>query len=107
MRSIILIFVCILIIVFGITVGIQNSQEVQVRFLHWRIFPLPLWVVSYASAALGALLALSASLIAIIKANTKSRHLRKQVKELEGERDYSRNIGVTHDIPPAAPKNEA
>lgn len=107
MRSIILIFICILIIIFGITVGIQNSQEVQVRFLHLKISLLPLWVVAYASAALGALLALCASLIAIVKANSKARHLRGKIKELEKERDYSRNVGVTHDIPPAPPKNEA
>ena len=107
MRSIILIFICILIIIFGITVGTQNAQEVQLRFLHWRIYPLPLWVVAYASAALGALFALSASFIAIIKANSEARHLRKKNRELEKERDYNRNIGITHDIPPASPKNEA
>jgi len=107
MRSIVLIFLCIIIIIFGITVGIQNSQLVQLQFLHWRINQLPLWVVSYASAALGALLALCFSLIAVIKANSDARHAKKKIRELENERDHTRNLGVTHDLPPSEPKNEA
>lgn len=107
MRSIILIFICILIIVFGITVGIQNAQEIQVRFLNWKTPTIPIWVLSYASAALGALFALSASLVPLIRAKSQARQLRKEVKRLEEERNQTRNIGVTHDIPPANSKNEA
>lgn len=106
MRTILLLLIMIVLILVGITFGVQNSQLVEIKFVKWPSGPIPLWVVSYASALVGALLVLCGCLVTLIKAKAESRHLKKQIKELEAERDATRNIGVTHSIPPAPPLPE-
>ncbi|MFC2075270.1 lipopolysaccharide assembly protein LapA domain-containing protein [Bdellovibrionota bacterium] len=107
MRTILLLLVIIALLVVGITFGVQNSQTIEIRFFTLVSKPIPLWVVSYLAALFGALLALCGAMVAILKEKGEARRLRRQVKELEEERDVTRNLGVTHDIPETVPSEES
>jgi len=103
MRVILLLFIVLAILVVGITFGIQNSQMVEIRFFQFPSGPIPLWVISYVSALVGALLALCGCMISIIKEKAIARGFRREIAQLKVEIDSQRNVGITHDVPPETP----
>lgn len=84
-----------LVIIVAIGFAMQNTnQQVVVQFLKWKSTGMPLWVVMYASFAVGVLFWLLVSIFQILTYKTSLRKKQKEIAKLKAELDRLRNVSV-------------
>lgn len=84
-----------LLVIFAIGFAMQNTHEtVSVIFLKWKSIDLPLWLIMYASFAVGILFWLIVSIFQILVYKTSLRKKQKEVRVLKEELDLLRNVSV-------------
>jgi len=75
--------VLIIVLVVGILFGISNQQEASFYFLDYSTRVYPLYLILFASFFAGALVAFLYNIIAKKEMNTREKHLRNRLLELE------------------------
>ncbi len=96
-RWIFMAIVMILIIGFAM----QNTeQRVTIQFLDYATQPLPLWIIMYASFAVGVLFWLLVSIFQILMLKRDLAKQRKEIKNLKSELDRLRNVSIEEQVVP-------
>ena len=91
------------IILFVLGFAVQNNelaQQVSLIFLKgkWETEPLPIWLVVYASFAIGVLFWLIVSIFQVFQLKSQIRQIRKENKSLRQELDGLRNLSIDEDL---------
>lgn len=92
-----------LIILFVLGFAVQNNdpaQQVSLVFLKgkWETEPLPIWLITYASFAIGVLFWLIVSIFQVFQLKSQIRQLRKENKNIRQELDGLRNLSIDEDL---------
>jgi len=92
-----------LIILFVLGFAVQNNdpaQQVSLVFLKgkWETEPLPIWLITYASFAVGVLFWLIVSIFQVFQLKSQIRQLRKENKSIREELDGLRNLSIDEDL---------
>jgi uncharacterized integral membrane protein len=92
-----------LIILFVLGFTVQNndpSQQVSLVFLKgkWETEPLPIWLITYASFAIGVLFWLIVSIFQVFQLKSQIRQVRKENKNIRQELDGLRNLSIDEDL---------
>lgn len=95
------------IILFVLGFAVQNndpSQQVSLVFLKgkWETEPLPIWLVVYASFAVGVVFWLIASIVQVFQLKSQIRLMRKENKSIRQELDGLRNLSIDDELTLAA-----
>ena len=91
------------IILFVLAFAVQNNdplQQVSLIFLKgkWETEPLPIWLVTYASFAIGVLFWLIVSIFQVFQLKSQIRQIRKENKNIRQELDGLRNLSIDEDL---------
>lgn len=91
------------IILFVLGFAVQNndpSQQVSLIFLKgkWETEPLPIWLVVYASFAIGVLFWLIVSIFQVFQLKSQIRLVRKENKNIRQELDGLRNLSIDDEL---------
>ena len=92
-----------LIILFVLGFAVQNNdpaQQVSLIFLKgkWETEPLPIWLITYASFAVGVLFWLIVSIFQVFQLKSQIRQIRKENKNIRQELDGLRNLSIDDDL---------
>ena len=93
-------FLAVIMILVILGFALQNSEErVSILFLQdlWRYDNVQLWMVIYASFALGVLFWLFVSIFQVIELKTVIRKLKREQLEMQSELDSLRNLSIGDD----------
>jgi uncharacterized integral membrane protein len=91
------------IILFVLGFAVQNNdpaQQVSLIFLKgkWETEPLPIWLITYASFAIGVLFWLIVSIFQVFQLRSQIRQVRKENKNIRQELDGLRNLSIDEDL---------
>lgn len=91
------------IILFVLGFAVQNNdpaQQVSLVFLKgkWETEPLPIWLITYASFAVGVLFWLIVSIFQVFQLRSQIRQVRKENKSIRQELDGLRNLSIDEDL---------
>jgi len=91
------------IILFVLGFAVQNNdpaQQVSLIFLKgkWETEPLPIWLVAYASFAIGVLFWLVVSIVHVLQLKSQIRQMRKEHRNIRQELDGLRNLSIDDEL---------
>jgi uncharacterized integral membrane protein len=97
-----------ILIIAVIGFAMQNTdQYVSVQFITLQSIQLPLWVVMYASFAVGVLFWLVVSIFHIFSLKRENRKREKELKKLRQELNQLRNVSVEDTVIPETNASDA